>query len=247
MSKKPTYAVGITTVPQRRQTYLPHTIASLNNAKMLSPYTNSHIFLDTDKPSLAIPILDFGLHVTSRGCLGAWGNWYLGLLELYIRYPTSDRYVMVQDDVITYHNLREYLDTQKLEDNTYWNLYTFPQGCGQTPKPSESYTGWVKSNGLGRGALALVFSREGVQFLMSSRTIALKPAQVVVPKKCIDGILADAFVKGYSYHEMIHYPSLVQHIGDKSTLGNDAAGQPPFSKADTFLGEQYDAIQLCKS
>jgi hypothetical protein len=48
-------------------------------------------------------------------------------------------------------------------------------------------------------------------------------------------------VVGKGYTELVHYPSLVQHTGEKSTMLN-----LPHPKSTSFLGEQFDAKEFLK-
>jgi hypothetical protein len=41
---------------------------------------------------------------------------------------------------------------------------------------------------------------------------------------------------------MVHHPSLVQHTGDVSAMGNR-----PHQKASSFPGEEYDALTLLEA
>jgi hypothetical protein len=185
--------------------------------------------------------------------IGPFGNWLLGLWELYIRNPNAERYAMFQDDLLAVRNLRAYLERTTAWPGTkaYWNLLTFTATVDVAKssdsnealrptmtEPGEEYVGWYPSNQLGRGAVALVFDREGLTTLLSSRKLVEHPRDATHGHRRIDGIVIDC-LKDAGYREFVHWPSLVQHVGELSTIGN-----PPQAKAVSFPGEEFDALGL---
>lgn len=222
------WAYGITTVPERQYNYLPKTVESLKKAGF-------------DKPTLFVDGVsgeyeDYKLTVVYRSSkILAFGNWMLSLVELWIRNPTADRFVIFQDDIVAYRNLRQYLDNCELPDNNYWNLYTFPQNEVMHSGPY----GWFISNQRGRGALALVFSKTVVLKLLTHPIIVAKPRAKQNPHRSIDGIVVTTLSENLSIREYVHYPTLVQHTGDCSSIGNRQHDRP-----NSFLGEDYDALSL---
>lgn len=228
------WAYGVTTVPSRRDDLLPRTLISLREAG----FDNPRLFVDgCDEPHSWKR--EFGLEVTNRyPKIRTFGNWILGLAELYIREPSFDRYALFQDDLVTYKNLRAYLESLPFPERTYWNLYTFPSNQKLCPDGGK-HEGWYKSNQLGRGAVALVFSREGVKTLLQARTnIIDRPEDVHRGHRAVDGGVVEAMRKA-GYTELVHNPSLVQHTGDHSSMGNR-----PHKKANSFRGEAYDAREM---
>jgi len=226
------WAYGVTTVPGRRDDLLRHTLMSLGEAGFDKP----RLFVDgCDDPRSWER--EFGLEVTARHPrIRTFGNWVLGLAELYIREPARDRYAMFQDDLVTYKNLRAYLESLPFPEKAYWNLYTFPSNQKLCPS---GHSGWYRSNQLGRGAVALVFSREGVKTLLQSRgNIIDRPEDVHRGHRAVDGGIVEAMRKA-GYTELVHSPSLTQHTGDHSSMGNR-----PHKKASSFRGETYDAKEM---
>jgi hypothetical protein len=226
-----TYAYGITTVPERRETLFQRTLASLKQAGFDTP----RIFVDGDSDTDSWRG-EFGLEVTSHyPKIRTFGNWILGLAELYIRNPHVDRYCIFQDDFVTYKNLRLYLDNCTYPENGYWNLYTFPKNEVKAPP---NYKGWYLSNQRGLGAVALVFSREAVSVLLSAQHIIDRPKDLQRGWRAVDGGIVTAMNKA-GWKEYVHTPSLVQHTGKISSMRNR---EHPL--ATSFMGEQYDAVDL---
>lgn len=234
------WAYGLTTVPSRMNGTLPITLASLARAGFPSP----RLFVDGGEYSPEWKSR-FGCEITHRPppVLMTAGNWILGLYELYIRTPDADRYAMFQDDFITSPGLREYLEWCKYPVEGYWNLYTFPEN--EAMKPKALPYGWFRSNQLGKGAVALVFSRDIVVELLSSRHMAERPQDRTRGVRAIDGGIVSALAKRKTdgrvspIPEYVHSPSLVQHIGDSSSIGNK-----PHPKAISFKGESFDFREL---
>ncbi len=225
------YSYGITTVPDRRDVLFPQTLASLKRAGFDAP----RLFVDGDSDADSWRE-QYGLEVTSRyPKIRTYGNWILSLVELYIRDPWADRFAIFQDDFVTYKDLRQYLDSQEMPDKGYWNLYTFPKNQVLV---SHSQTGWYVSNQKGLGAVALIFSRECVTTLLHSLHMIERPKDVFRGWRAVDGGIVTALNKA-GWKEYVHTPSLVQHTGLSSSMGN--ARQ---ALATSFKGEDFRLMSL---
>lgn len=225
------WAYGITAVPERFKTTLPQTVESLRDAGFNEPT----IFVDGPAPPLFVP----GKQVVNRTTrIKAYGNWLLGLWELYIRNPKADRFIMFQDDVVTYQNLREYLEELPYPMG-YCNLFTFPHNI-------QPYSGWYPSCQMGKGACALMFDNHMLRMLLSCPRLVShlhtppnnNRPHINKGEQGIDAAVIES-IKALGWREYVHNPSLVQHIGDVSTMDH---GQ--FPDANTFRGTRYDAMEL---
>ena len=222
-----TWAYGVTTSPTREKTLLPQTLASLAAAGFDQP----RLFVDGPPGTHA----DLGLPVVYRyEQIRTYGNFYLALLELMIRDPLVGRYAIFQDDLITYKNLREYLDTVPDPPRGYWNLYTFPHNL----RRCNGHIGWSHSDQMGKGAVALIFPRDAAKTLVMQHHMISKPEDPKKGWKNLDGCIITA-MKAMGYKEYVHNPSLVQHTGTESSIGN-----MHHLKADSFRGEEFDAREL---
>lgn len=231
------WSYGLTTVPQRRKDLLPATLASLRTAGFDKP----RLFVDGD-PDPVSWSREFGLEVTCRHPkVRTYGNWVLSLAELYIREPGADRYAVFQDDFVTYPHLRTYLEKCSYPEKGYLNLYTFPSNQGRCPMVGQTgrqRVGWYESNQNGRGAVALVFSREAVQTLLIHQHMVERPTDAHRGWKAVDGAVVTAMRKA-GWREWVHNPSLVQHTGAHSSMGNK-----PHLLAESFRGEEFSAMRL---
>lgn len=241
------WAVGVTSCRERVYSALYYqTFKSLKSAGFFI----DHYFYDDAEGEL--------LSGTTNRKPGvkAYGNWLLSLAELLVRFPKADRYAVFQDDLIMSAGVREYLDSLHMPDRGYWNLYTFRADNEQiiSGQPDGWYEGGLVGDGttnqVGRGALALVFSQQGVLDLLSHRSMWLKAVDHgpgATPYWGIDGAVVTA-MNALGYREYVHAPSLVQHMGCET--GPDAP-DPSSEKstirginhkqAKTFRGEQWDA------
>ncbi len=236
------WAYGVTTVPERVKSHLPRTLASLAAGGFDKP----RLFVDGCSSMLLMEYANnFRLEVTPRigERIRTAGNWVLSMYELYYREPTADRFVIFQDDMVTCKNLRSYLERAPYPDTSYLNLYTFPSNQSICPKDEtgRDKVGWFKSNQYGRGAVALVFSREALVVLLSSPHLAARPQDCTRGHKAIDGGILESMKKA-GWIEYVHNPSLVQHTGEVSTTGNR-----PHKLAESFPGEEADALDLLRS
>lgn len=222
------WAYGVTTVPQRKGDLLPKTLRSLVDAG----FDKSRLFVDGAKEGFD----SFGLDVTYRyPRIRTYGNWVLSLAELYIREPGAQLYAVFQDDVVFCRNIRQYLERSSYPAMGYWNLYTVPANQKLVPPGTQ---GWYRSNQHGRGALALVFSRDTVLTLLTHQHMVERPLDSMRGWRTVDGGIVTAMKKA-GHSEYVHNPSLVQHAGDYSTMRS-----PIHKKATSFKGSEFDALTL---
>jgi hypothetical protein len=227
------WAYGVTTVKQR-ETILAATLKSLAGAGFQTP----RLFIDGRKESCPT---DFWF---TQRCpkVGALGNWILGMWELYLRDPLAERYAMFQDDLITSRNVRQYLEACAYPAKGYLNLFTAPENHDPIEAPANKFVThqFYNSDQKGRGAVAIVFSREALIALLSQPYLV---QYVASPGMGLRGVGIDGAVltamRNAGYSEYVHNPSLVQHVGDVSTMGN-----MPHAKAPSFRGEEFDCLTL---
>lgn len=244
-----TWSYGVTTVKPREQSrLLDKTLESLAHAGFDKP----RLFIDGDNSNFE----RFGLEMSHRAQqTRTYGNWLLALVELVIRNPYADRYAIFQDDFVTVKNLRQYLDKVEYPRQGYLNLYTFPHnqphelakrvvpdgkgGNRRThPDLDPNKVGFYPACQNGKGAVALVFSNDAVLTLLSQRHMYQRMQNDVRGHKAVDGAVVEAF-RQIGWTEYVHNPSLVQHTGLISSMGN-----PQHAQANSFPGEDFDALDL---
>lgn len=253
------WAYGVTTCLERRDSLLPGTLRSLASAGFPEP----HLFVDGDDGKQGNwPIGN----VTRRyPAVMVAKHWVLSLYELYTRNPHADRYALFQDDLLAYRNLRQYLE-QWFPAKGYCNLYLFPsyQLMGETQGRIQRIgltgrytTGWFEAPVMpnerpftdgtlpqwGKSAMGLVFDRAGVLELLKSDHLLNRPQDGAKGLKTIDGAVVAAMNKA-GYREYAHWPSLLQHTGDVSSIRSKHAA--PFPHANTFRGADYNALELLR-
>lgn len=253
------WACAVTTVPQRRTTTLPRTIVSILSSGFPSP----HLFIDvqpTNKETGEYPDLpelvknyqsDFGLPFTFHSTnIRTFGNWYLALLEMYIRNPHANRYAVFQDDIVLCKDLREYLEQCQYPERGYLNLMTFPQNEAEKfnyfekGTPEEKMIGWYPSNQKGKSATGYVFDRQTLLEVLQSEHLHKRIQDERKGHQNIDGAMADTMrMKGYT--EYVHSPSLIRHIGTTTTMGNEHPQKQPLDLS--FRGENWSALEVLNS
>jgi hypothetical protein len=243
------WAYGVLTCPQRMNTLLRRTLTSLHRGGFEYP----HVFADGVSHADAVSLSDaLGSRLSVRHpAVMVSGHWVLSAHELLIRYHRAERFALFQDDMVCVRGLREYLERAPHPPRGYCNLYTFPSNQSFCPRDDSGRprVGWFKSRPVdgnnptfqtGRGAVALVFSREALVTLLSSRSLVEKclASEERTRLKRIDGGIVNAMnLAGWS--EYVHHPSLVQHTGVLSTVGNN-----PHPEAESFPGEDSSALDL---
>lgn len=219
-----TWMYGVTTIPERRNTYLPKTLASLKAAGFVAP----RLFVDGDEDVLSWK-KEFNLEVTCRyPRVLTRANWMMSIVELYFRNRKANMFALFQDDCLACADLMKYIDSCKLPSEGYFNLFTMPPPH-QIELPSSF--GWHKSNQKGRGAVALVFTRTAIMTLLTQKHMVDNFQDAHLGDRNVDGGISDSFRK-VGWTEYVHNPSLVQHIGDKTSMGSKI-----LPTASSFTGE----------
>ncbi len=237
-------------VESRRYTLLPRTLDSLRAAG----FPNPRLFIDKAAVKEGVGYYEqFGLSVSPRyPALRTAAHWILSFAELIVRNPQADRYALFQDDMVAVRNLRQYLDRVPYPDKGYLNLFTMTSNslrslrAHRIPSPKEGYTGFYQSNQNGRGAVALVFDRAAAVALLGrpflwDRCRANTHEERVRCYKSVDGGIVTAMHEA-GYREYCHEPSLVQHTGEASSIGN-----LPHKPAPVWPGENQDALDFLRS
>lgn len=244
------WVYGVTTVPQRRGDLLPRTLDSLS----LGGFPTPHLFIDGSR-TVSDWEAEFSLPATSRWPLKrTYANWLLSLWELYFKDPNADRYALFQDDMVTYKNLRMYLEATPYPHKGYLNLYTFPSNQQLCPRKNvpgfgnvgEQKVGWYQSNQMGLGAVALIFDNQAVVTLLSHPHMVKRVKSRDRGWRLTDGAIIEALGYQSGYKEYVHNPSLVQHTGHRTTLQNGLV-QCPHPQSNSFRGESFDAMTLIQS
>lgn len=217
------WATGVTAVTSRLERYLPRTLASIKSAGFDDPV----VFVDGGQCQL------YSGHtvINRHGNIGAFSHWVLSAWELYLRNPHADRYAMFQDDVVLCRGTRLFLELTKLPSNSYINLYTFP-------KNENGLKGWHSADQFGMGAMALVFNNEAFRELLGNPRMVNHRLDSTRGNKNVDGTIAEA-LRYTGWTEYVHTPSLAQHIGEESSMGNTS-----FLPSTSFKGEEFDAKGL---
>lgn len=251
------WTYGIMTTAERRTTTLPQTIASLKAAGFDKP----RLFVDGSKDIEGYE-KEFGLPVTVRTPhLFVAGNWILSIYELFIRDPEAERFCLFQDDMIASKNLLNYLDQCQYEESpgndniirgVYWNLYTVERNEQIIPINGDGKRkiGWHQAQMQrgGLGAVGLCFSRQALITLIGSKHMAERPCDKEWGRTKVDGGIWQAMTNA-GWKEYVHFPSLVQHIGMKSskqyvdyTRVKDAHNT--WTESKCFWGEGFDLLSL---
>ncbi len=201
------WSVGITTSPRRRPT-LDQCIDSVRHAGWNAPrlFVDGRLDLPSNGTSLPRTIRDIPV--------GAWPNYFLSLAELMMHDPDADAFLLLQDDALIcpYSGLREYLETALWPSGRAGIASLYCSGAYTQPK-----RGWYRYRGRWQwGGLAFVFSRRAAQRFLRDRYVFMhrwRPAG----QANIDGVIGRW---AYRRRVPLYYPtpSLVQHIGETSTV-----------------------------
>lgn len=203
------WMVGVTTSPRSEPT-LDLTLDSIRRAGWSTPW----LFLDGSVP---IAARHAHLPVTFReNRTGAWPNYFLALAELIMRNPDADAYLLFQDDVelAAGENVRAYLEQILWPANDVGVVSLFTSSAYDRP-----HAGWYRLEDRWIwGALTMIFSNKAAwSFLSDPEVVAHRRSLEFNGMRQID-VTIGRWAKRQGYAIMHPVPSLVQHIGDKSTL-----------------------------
>jgi len=147
-----------------------------------------------------------------NGAYGVVGNWILSAWELFLSEPNAHMYALFQDDIRCCPDLKVYIEkTVNIHRKVYLNLYTSDSNTQFVEETDNPYKGWHESNQMGRGALALVFSRPILFELLTSESLM---AHAQSRTDSIDGAICTCLSRQKKIRELVHYPSLVQHLDE---------------------------------
>ena len=228
------WAVGVTTAPRIKPT-LARTLASLSSAGWPSPL----IFAE---PGSNFPP-DRTTQVIQRSeLLGAWPNWYMGLVELYQRDPEAEAYLMVQDDVLFCKNVRQYLETALWPSDRLGVVSLY----NPLPPQTAQVGFWPYDPAGGMPcALAMAFPNAAVRLLLGDMKVLLHRRRgPTVGRRLIDTVVGQ-WADRSGWGAFLHWPSLCQHIGETTTIW-EAAQDLVVREAPSFVGESFDAATLCE-
>jgi hypothetical protein len=223
------WSVGITT-SRRRIPTLEQSAQSVRRAGWDEPI----LFIDGD---MEIPKSQSDLPSCRRiPAVGAFPNYALSLMELFMRDPHADAYMMLQDDALFPGTsvVRQYLE------DVLW--------LGKTPgivslycstEYQQQVSGWHRFNGPWVwGAVAFIFSNEVARALLTSSLVCDHRARANDDGLSKIDVMIGLFSQATGVS--IHYPSpsLVQHIGTISTIWQFARAVNA-RKAGQFIGDLF--------
>lgn len=168
---------------------------------------------------------------------GCWTNWICSLYEMFqLGFPDTKYYLILEDDINICKNVRVYLEEilPPLDRFGIVSLYS-PDHISRKSKGMNCIH---DESSLGRfcwGTQAIIFNNESIElFLKSERTFYHKLEGENKNRDSAIGMWALDSGKKVYYHT----PSLVQHVGEKSTIDHD------FHEASDFVGIDFDATSL---
>lgn len=227
-----TWTYAVTTVPARSESF-EKTLESLRAAGFDNP------IVSVDGP--ATDASHTGYHNQ-----GPFRHWHRTLLDLYSRNPWSQFYAIFQDDLICVKNLKQYLSSVTLPEKAYFNLFTFMENEAIVL----DQCGWVEAHRdrhgrqMGRGAVALIFPHDAAEALLCSPHFITRRRDAIRGNRSLDGAVVEA-MNAAGFTEYVHAPSLVQHTGEVSSIGNPWNDDPKHHRypyAKSFPGPDFDSL-----
>ncbi|MCA8991020.1 MAG: hypothetical protein KDA88_03530 [Planctomycetaceae bacterium] len=224
------WAVGVTTSPRRQKT-LEHCLGSLIAAGWSAP----ELFVDGETD---VPLALQQLPQTKRTPqLGARGNYYRTIEDVLTKHPEADALMLVQDDCIWPGELpvREYLE-QSLWP-TEGHCLVSAWCCADDTSPT---AGWNRYSATWRyGAVTFILPRATAELFVSDRQIQQSFLGANAVHGGISGLLGE-WASANDIPVFFPTPSLVQHIGDISTIWENARAVG-VRHASRFLGDEWRA------
>jgi hypothetical protein len=173
-----------------------------------------HLFIDA---AIRIPEPYAQLPCTFRAeRAGAWPNYHLALTELLLCHPRADAYLIVQDDALFHDRepVRSYLERVLWPGRTPCLASCYCSDADTAGEP-----GWHASEGPMRsGPLALAFPRELAKAFVTDRSVFDHRWDLDESEATSIGNLISDWAWQRGVPVWLPTPSLVQHIGETSTL-----------------------------
>jgi hypothetical protein len=203
------WAVGVTTAP-RIQPVLENCLESLTQAGWKRPLLVIDAPVRISEPFDKLP---FTLRDQS---VGAWPNYHLALTELLLRHPRACAYMVVQDDALFYHgeSLPAYLERILWPGRTSCLVSLYCSDADTAGEP-----GWHPSEGeMQSGPLALAFPRDLAKAFVNDRSVFEHRWDSDELRATSIGDVISSWAHQHGVPVWLPTPSLVQHIGETSTL-----------------------------
>lgn len=207
-------AIAVTTAPRRAPT-LPRALSSLRQAGFdepvhvcAEPGTWDHVPRPRDAQMILID------HAVTLGC---FDNWKFALTHLLTQDPAS-WLLIVQDDAIWAPGAAAVLRAETIARQALRTGFLSPYVTdSDVPSGSESARGWhaCLSGWNLCGALALCLPRDAAGELLQHRRFDRHRR-----REQVDAVVA-ASMLDLGRPSYVHVPSLVDHVGETSTLGHD--------------------------
>lgn len=242
-----TIAVGMRCVG-RSPTTVWRSIESLHRAGLTAA---PHFFVDGPFPELE-RLAQHGQVTWHARPAGGWPSFLLAATELYLREPTAEHYLLVEDDVVFCRDVGAYLELHGASLEVA-SLFTSASVEQRIRRRGAGFTrlnpGWQVSS----GSQALLFSSARHEELLASdfvRGYRRRPPQDLDPRHfrrdglhhtdCVVGRFAALAGCGVQYH----WPSLAQHIGQASYMYPGFTGKDANRFSADFPGEDASALSL---
>lgn len=204
------WAVGMTTAPRKKPT-----VSTALSTAVRAGFTDGILFAEPDS---LIPDLQGWRLVQRESTLGAFGNSMLALAELYYRNPTADAYLMLQDDI-------EFIDADVkayLESVLWIGKNTAAVSLFTSNAYAQKSPGWYhfERQQWRWGACAWMFPNAFVRAVLADRSVIDHAANPRTGKRLVDHTIA-SYIRRQRNFVYFPWPSIVQHIGDTSTIWSE--------------------------
>lgn len=249
------WSVGITTAPREKGFYLDQTLKHLESAG----FDNPVIFAE---PNSTIPDDFNGCVVKRRKPYGDWANWVTALYDLFLSEPSTDYFLMVEDDALFSKGLREYLEycIPNLGDFASLNLYTssryfcpkrtrmFHNECQGKRTWStvavvmkhQSVLKFFSDEDVQRHRFFDIFDVKKTYWRLNSKFCLDDPSSINFIGNTIKDAVIGQWAEKLGLPIFYHTPSLVEHIGEFSTLTEDVSAPDNGRMSLDFVGKEFD-------
>lgn len=217
------WSVGMMLAPRGGESYFERTLSSVKEAG----WEDLTVFAEPESP----PVLNQTV-VKRPSKLGNWLNFRQSLIDMYSEDSEKKYYMLIEDDVVFSKNVRQFLDIALWPSNTgVCSIYS--------PSHYETFerVGWNNHSGTTMwGAVTMIFSNKSLQcFINHYNNIEWNSDQ-----NCDNAV--GRWCERTEQNAYFFSPSLVQHVGVKSSLGDKRYHRRRYSSL--FVGEDFDCTKL---
>jgi hypothetical protein len=244
------WTVGLITAPRQNASYVDQTLRSLH----LAGWNDVTAFAE---PNTEICADHVGRIIRRPKVYGDWTNWATGFYELLLSNPTTDYFLMAEDDALICKDAKKYLEyaLPQLGEFASLSLYT----PSHYRRKKRCFHNELRSSLTWSTVTVIMSQKQAISFFSDNMVqrhrfeniFDVQAAFWCCPKSDPKNTIKDAVIGQWAERQNLpvyyHTPSLAEHVGLESTLTDEASNRNNGRQSCDFVGEDHDLSEWFKS